>query len=123
VSAGKALTMPGVVLISHSASRDDLHKSKKVNGSSVKKSYFSTTHSQISNYLGAFDASSGELLLIASGAVNVLLARDERLGADRSLAHEAAEALFVPLPTLVFHLLGSCTHKHTDTIASTKNEI
>jgi hypothetical protein len=114
--------MPGVVLISHSASRDDLHKSKKVNGSSVKKSYFST-YSQILNYLGAFDASSGELLLVASGAVNVLLARDERLGADRSLAHEAAEALFVPLPTLVFHLLGSCTHKHTDTIASTKNEI
>jgi hypothetical protein len=41
VSAGKALTMPGVVLVSHSASRDDLHKSKKkVNGSSVKKVLF-----------------------------------------------------------------------------------
>ncbi len=85
-----------------------------MNGSSVK-SLFSSCGIVII-YLGAFDAASGELLLVASGAVNVLLARDERLGADRSLAHEAAEALFVPLPTLVFHLLGSCTHTHTHKI-------
>jgi len=79
------------------------NENNKGEGSSVKAL---VTRSE--NYLGAFDAASGELLLVASGTVNVLLPRDERLGADRSLAHEAAEALLVPLPTLVFHFLGSC---------------
>ena len=67
------------------------------------------------NYLGAFDATSGKLLFIASGTVNVLLPRDERLGANRSLANEAAETLFMPLSTLVFHLLGSCIRPNTHT--------
>ena len=58
-------------------------------------------------YLGAFDAASGEFLFVAAAAVDVLLARDERFGADGSLAHEAAEALLVPLSALVLHLLGT----------------
>lgn len=91
MSTSKALTMPGVVLISHSASRDDL---------------------------GAFDATSGKLLFIASGTVNVLLPRDERLGANRSLANEAAETLFMPLSTLVFHLLGSGAEDFATSVAA-----
>ena len=58
--------------------------------------------------LGAFDAASGELLLVTAAAVDVLFARDERLGADGVLAHEAGEALLVPLSALVLHLLGTC---------------
>lgn len=59
-------------------------------------------------YLGAFDAASCEFFLVTPGTVDILFARDERLGADRRLAHEAAEALLVPLSTLVFHFFGSC---------------
>jgi hypothetical protein len=58
-------------------------------------------------YLVAFDAASGELLLVAPSAVNLLLPGDERLGADGSAANDAAEALLVPLARLVLHLLGT----------------
>lgn len=62
-------------------------------------------------YLGAFDAARSEFLLVATGTVDVLLTRDKRFSADRRLAHEAAKALFMPLPALVFHFLGSYTLK------------
>jgi len=80
VGASEALAMPRVVLVRHASRRYDL---------------------------GAFDAASGEFLFVAAAAVDVLLARDERFGADGSLAHEAAEALLVPLSALVLHLLGT----------------
>jgi len=64
-----------------------------------------------SSYLGAFNAASGKFLFVASGTVNVLFARDERLCANGRLADAAAEAFLVPLPTLVLHLLGSCQNK------------
>ena len=58
--------------------------------------------------LVALDAAGGELLLIAPGAVDLLFARDERLSADRPLAHTARETLLVPLARFVLHLLGAC---------------
>ena len=47
----------------------------------------------------------GNLNLIALGTVDVVLLGDEGLGADRVLAGAADEALLVPLPGLVLHLL------------------
>lgn len=57
------------------------------------------------SHLVALNASSGKLVLVASGAIDLLLARDEALSPDRVLAYHAAEALLVPLPGLVLHLL------------------
>ena len=56
-------------------------------------------------HLTAFNALCCELLLVALGAVDVVLLRDEALGADGVLAGAAHEALLVPLPGLVLHLL------------------
>ena len=47
----------------------------------------------------------GNLNLIALGTVDVVLLGDEGLGADRVLAGAADEALLVPLPRLILHLL------------------
>lgn len=58
-------------------------------------------------YLVALNAASGELVFIAASAVDLLLAGNEALGADRVLTDHAAETLLVPLPGLVLHLLGS----------------
>lgn len=59
-------------------------------------------------YLVALDASGGELVLVARGAINLLLPRNEALRTDRILADHAAEALLVPLSGLVLHLLRTC---------------
>lgn len=56
-------------------------------------------------HLVALNASSGKLVLVARGAIDLLLARDEAFSPDRVLAYHAAEALLVPLPGLVLHLL------------------
>lgn len=56
----------------------------------------------------AFDATRRVFLLIAAGAVNLLLAWYERLGADRGLADAAREAFLMPLASLVLHLLRTC---------------
>lgn len=81
VGAGEALPMPGLVLVGHTARGDDLV---------------------------ALDASCSELVLVAGGAVDLLVPRDEAFGSDGRLAHAAAEAFLVPLPGLVFHLLVAC---------------
>lgn len=91
VSAGEALTMPWLVLVSHTTLGDDLV---------------------------ALDAASGKLLLVAAGAIDFLFAWDETLGSDRSLADAAAEALLVPLTGLVLHLLGTSTEDFTASIAT-----
>ena len=57
------------------------------------------------SHLAAFDAFCCELLLVALGAVDVMLFGDEALGADGVLASAAHETLFMPLPGLVLHLL------------------
>jgi len=81
VGAGEALSVPRLVLIGHAPRGDDLI---------------------------TLDAPGGELLLVAGGAVYLLVPGDEALGADGRLADHAAEALLVPLPRLVLHLLVSC---------------
>jgi len=58
-------------------------------------------------HLIALNAARGELLLVAAGAVDLLLPRDEGLGPDGRLADAAAEAVLVPLPGFVLHLLGT----------------
>jgi len=82
VGAGEALSVPGIASVGHSA---------------------------LSNHLAALDALGGELVLVALGAVDVVLLRDERLCANRILAGAANEALFVPLSGLILHLLHPCS--------------
>ena len=65
-------------------------------------------HCVTMSHLAAFDAFCCELLLVALGAVDVVLLRDEALCADGVLAGAADEALLVPLPSLVLHLLHTC---------------
>ena len=81
VGAGEAFPMPGVVAVSHTSLRD---------------------------HLAALDALCGKLLLVTLGAVDVVLLRDEALGADGVLAGAADEALLVPLTSLILHLLHTC---------------
>lgn len=58
-------------------------------------------------YLAALNAACRELLLVASGAVDLLFPGYEALGTDGRLAHDAAETFLVPLPGLVLHLFRS----------------
>lgn len=83
--------MPGLVLVGYATLRDDLV---------------------------ALDAASSELVLVAAGAVDLLLAGDEAPRADGVLAHHAAEALLVPLPRLVLHLLGASAEHLAAAIAT-----
>jgi len=57
------------------------------------------------DHLAAFDAFCCEFLLVALGAIDVMLLGDEALGADGVLAGAAHETLLMPLPGLVLHLL------------------
>lgn len=59
-------------------------------------------------HLVALDTACSKLLLIAGGAVDLLLTRDEALGAYGGFAYTATEALFMPLTCLVLHLLCAC---------------
>jgi len=91
VGAGEALPVPGLVLVGYTAGGDNLV---------------------------ALDAAGSKLLLVAGGAVDLLLARDEALGADCGLANDAAEALLMPLPGLVLHLLRAGTEDLAAAIAA-----
>ena len=66
------------------------------------------------SHLAAFDAFCCEFLLVALGAVDVMLLGDEALGADGVVAGAADEALLVPLTGLVLHLLHTSL-KHVAT--------
>jgi len=87
VGAGEALPVPGVVTVGHPS---------------------------LGDHLATFDTLGGKLLLIALGAVDVVLLGYEGLGTDGVLAGAAHEALLVPLPGLVLHLLHAC-FKHVST--------
>lgn len=91
VGASEAFSVPWFILVSDSASLDDF---------------------------GTFDTPGGELLFVAASAIDFLFSGDEALGADGGLAGTAREALFVPLTSLVFHLLGSCTEDLAASVAS-----
>lgn len=90
VRASETLPMPWLVLVGHATAGD---------------------------HLVALDATSCVLFLVTLGAVDLLFAWDEALGADRRFAHHAAEALLVPLPSLVLHLLGTSPEDFAATIA------
>lgn len=81
MAASEAVAMPGLVLVGHAATGDDL---------------------------GALNASRSVLFLVAARTVDVVLTRNKGLGANRRFADATAEALLVPLSRFVFHLLGSC---------------
>jgi len=91
VGAGEALPVPRVVAVGHSA---------------------------LGDHLEALDALGGELVLVALGAVDVVLLRDERLCANGVLAGAAHKALLMPLPRLVLHLLHTCTEYIAATVTT-----
>jgi len=75
-------------------------------------------HSSLGDHLAAFDAFCCEFLLVALGAVDVMLLGDETLGADGVLAGAAHETLLVPLTGLVLHLLHAGLENITAAIAA-----
>jgi hypothetical protein len=91
VRARKALSMPWVVLVSHTASRDNLF---------------------------ALDATSGKFVFIAPSTINILLARNERFRSDWCFAATATETFLMPLTVLVFHLLRASTEHFAASVAS-----
>lgn len=91
VATGKAVPVPRLVLVRHASASDDLV---------------------------AFDASCRKLVLVATGAIDLLLAWDEALSTDRILADYAAETFLMPLPGFVFHLLRAGTKDFAATIAT-----
>jgi len=78
VGAGEALPVVSLVTVGDAAARD---------------------------HLSALDTLGCKLVLVAGGAVDLVLLGDEALGAYGVGAHAAYEALLVPLPGLVLHLL------------------
>jgi len=95
VRAGEALPVPGVVTVGHPS---------------------------LGDYLATLDTLGGKLLFIALRAVYVVLLGYEGLGTDGVLAGAAHEALLVPLPGLVFHLLHPC-FKHVSTAVTSGGKL
>jgi len=62
-------------------------------------------HTTLGNHLAALDALGGKFFLVTFCTIDVVLLRDETFGSDWVLAGAADEALLVPLPGLVLHLL------------------
>jgi len=91
VGAGEALPVPGVAPVGNSS---------------------------LGNHLAALDALGGELVLVALGAVDVVLLGDERLGSNWIFASATNEALLVPLPRLVLHLLHTSSENIAASVAS-----
>lgn len=127
VATGEAVSVPRLVLVRYPTAGDDLKAIKIsfhlfINFLSFEKEAFLFDYRfkralcilrkgeglDFVLHLVALNASSGKLVLVARGAIDLLLARDEALSPDRVLAHHAAEALLVPLPGLVLHLLRTC---------------
>ena len=69
-------------------------------------------------YLAAFDAFGRKLFLITFSTVNIVLLGDKTLGANRILASATHEALLMPLPGLVLHLLHSRLENISTSITS-----
>ena len=96
MSASEAFPVPRIISVGDSALGDDLDNDQDDDESDT---IILITH------LAALDALCGKLLLVALGAVDVVLLGDKTLGADGILAGAADEALLVPLSCLVLHLL------------------
>lgn len=91
MGAVEAIAVIRIVLVRHTASRDDLL---------------------------AFGALGREELLITSDAVVVVVLGDEALGPQSFLAVVASEAILVPLLPFVLHLLGAWFEDLAASIAS-----
>jgi len=65
----------------------------------------SVGHTTLGNHLAALDALGRKFFFITFCTINVVLLWDETLGSNGVLAGAADEALLVPLPGLVLHLL------------------
>lgn len=97
MGACEALAMPWVILVCDTASCDHLGIQKKVSVNHRLKGLFRC-------HLATLHAASGKLVLVASRAVDVLLARNERFRSNWRLADVTAEALLMPLARFIFHL-------------------
>lgn len=75
-------------------------------------------HAAAGDNLIALNTPGGEFVLVTSGTINLLFARDEALCADRILTDHAAETLLVPLSGLVFHFLSASTEDLATSIAT-----
>lgn len=84
MGASKALPVPRLVLVRHSPGGD---------------------------HLVAFYTPGCKFLFVAASTVDLLLTRNETLGANWALAHATCKTFLVPLSRLVFHLLGAYTQK------------
>ena len=102
MSAGEAFPVPRIISVGDSALGDDLDNDQDDDESDT---IILITH------LAALDALGSKLLLVALGAVDVVLLGDEALGADGVLAGAAHKTLLMPLPGLVLHLLHAGLNK------------
>lgn len=118
VGAREALAMPRFIFIGHAPRGDDLSSQSRED--QLVAVQLSSVHSSLA-HLVALDAARGKLLLVAAGAVDLLLTRYERLRANGHLADAAAEAVLVPLPGFVFHFLGACNRPNQFSLIATLN--
>lgn len=121
--------MPWLIFICHAAGSDNLYAeqiSKLLELVTIYYYLFSVfIHSAVSSmgniqfiililmsttwkhwfYLTAFNTPGGVFLLIASSAINLLLAWYKRFGANWCFAYATGETFLMPLSRLVFHFL------------------
>jgi len=95
MGAGKALPMPRIVAVGNTP---------------------------LGDHLATFDTFGRELLLVALGAVDVVLLGDEGLSSNWVLASAAHETLLVPLAGFVFHFLHTC-FEHIATAITPRGEL
>lgn len=91
VCAGEALSVPWLILVGYATTGD---------------------------CLVTFDTASSVFFFVTLGTIDFLLPWNEALCSNGCLAHHATEAFLVPLPSLVFHLLGSSPEDLSTTIAA-----
>jgi hypothetical protein len=87
----KTLTVPGLISVGDSALR---------------------------NYLYTLDTFCCKLVLVTFGTINVMFFGDEGFCANWIVACATNETFFVPLSSLVFHFLHSCSEDISTSIAS-----
>lgn len=68
--------------------------------------------------LDAFDTLGGKLVFITLGTINVMFFGDEGFCANWIVTCATNETFFVPLSSLVFHFLHSCSEDISTSIAS-----
>lgn len=100
VSAREAFTMVWFVLVGNATAGNYLKKY----GERVIKLRINRK-SSVSTHISTLDTTRSEFIFITSSTIDILLARNERLGSNRCLTDATAETFLVPLTRFVFHLL------------------